>query len=339
MTFLFIGGEDIDFTLPVAGADFTTDTSAFRSTFARVGIRPKFDNGTEAANPVLATFASAQSTFWVSMRLAYSDISTSGNGGRSMVALYDGAMKRLALGLNDNMTVALVAFDDQGAPAVLTTSGQPLPHGQVLKLDLQVSYSGSGSVTLYANNSVLLSYTGAVAKGSATSLSALSLHSVGSASGTTPSPTTTFSEIIVATADTRAMSLATLAPDANGAGTGWTGAYTDIDEAVANDYDGITANTAEVTGFYGLSALPAGGFTVPAVKVAARASRGSTAPTNLQLGVRTGGASGTTGLGSAQAVSTGWTNVAQIFEADPTSNAAWTQTTVSSLEIALKSKA
>lgn len=337
--FLFIGGEDIDFTLPVAGADFTTDTTAFRSSFARVGIQPKFDNGTEAANPVLATFTQAQSAFWVSLRMAYSAASTSGSGGRSMIALYDGSSKRLALGLNDNMTVALVAFDNTGSPAVLTTSAQPLPHGQVMKLDIQVSYSGTGSVIVYVNNSVLLSYTGAVAKSGSTSLSAMSLHSVGSGSTDPASPTSTFSEIIVATTDTRAMSLATLAPDANGAGGGWTGSYADIDEAVANDYDGITANTAEVTGFYGLSGLPAGGFTVPAVKVAARASRGSTAPTNLQLGVRTGGSTGTTGLGDAQAVTTGWTNVAQIFEADPTSNAAWTQATVSSLEIAVKSKA
>ena len=59
MAFLFIGGEDIDFTLPVAGADFTTDTGSFRSTFARTAIRPKIDNGVEAANPVLATFVQA----------------------------------------------------------------------------------------------------------------------------------------------------------------------------------------------------------------------------------------------------------------------------------------
>jgi hypothetical protein len=89
------------------------------------------------------------------------------------------------------------------------------------QLDFYINYASSGEITLYANSIQLCDFQGNVTNGDG----ATTLNGVEFAG-----PTTTccaqlgeWSEMIVATTDTRAMSLYTLAPNGNGNATQWTG--------------------------------------------------------------------------------------------------------------------
>lgn len=100
------------------------------------------------------------------------------------------------------------------------------------------------------------------------------------------------SELILADGETLGMRCATLAPTGTGATTGWTsGTFADVDEAVVNDADMISSNTAAQVDTFAMSNLSAtAALLIPvAVKVGMRARNSAVVPQNLQAALRVAG--------------------------------------------------
>jgi len=148
---------------------------------------------------------------------------------------------------------------------------------------------------------------------------------------------TTFSEIIVATTDTRGMRVHAADPTANGTNTAWTNDVTAVDEGNVDDTDFIesgVANDVETFAVRDLSAV-ADNFTVKAVVVNARALRDTTGPQNMELVVR----SGTTDYlsGNVSGLTTAFAPFSYIWADDPDTAAPWTTGGVNAMEVGVKS--
>lgn len=323
MAFLFIGGEDTDF-LPFAQT-WSADQSAgtFRSGYARLAMASGLS--AELTNPLGQGFTPA-AQFWLTFRC----MTKQGSNGQTLLALYDGAKQRLGLRVNTDLSLSLVAVSDGGtATALVSSAANVITDGALQKFDLSVSFGSSGSLTLYVDGTQVATYTGDLTAGSSsTALGAFALFAVGKYRSY-------LSEIIVASGDTRTMSLVTHAPTAAGTTNQWIGTYADIDETQANGSDVIfTSNAAQIASF-DVNSLPQGAFAVRAVKVTAAGTHGESGPTQVQLGLRV---DGTNTFAPAQALDTGWTRVNTIFETNPVTGAPFTMDEVNAMEIAVQSQ-
>jgi len=143
-----------------------------------------------------------------------------------------------------------------------------------------------------------------------------------------------WSEVIVAERDTRTLHLKTLAPKADGESE-WTGSYTDINEIIASEATTIYTDVVDRTATFEVTGMPAGDFSVRAVRISGRAVRAETGPTGIQMGVEVGEAQG---FSETILVDQGWQPVSTMFETNPVTGQAWKPSEISALKLALKSK-
>jgi hypothetical protein len=206
------------------------------------------------------------------------------------------------------------------------------------KVDVQIQAAGwpNVTVTAYVNGVQSLSTTMDL---TSTGLSSFNqfLLPANNAGGTNG----WMSEFIVADEDTRLFSLSTLAPNAAGDANAWTqttagsNGYQDLNETAIDDaavwYTNATGQDAQVN----LTNLPAGTFTVKAVKIEARCARtaGSTAG-SIALGVKSGG---TIDPGAAQAQQTAWATYERYMAQNPVTANAWQPSDVNALQLNLRS--
>jgi hypothetical protein len=202
------------------------------------------------------------------------------------------------------------------------------------KLDIHYLCSASGYVRLYEFGRLnpCVEFSGDTSSWG--SIDQIQLHS----GDMTPTGSNTegcfYSELILATEDTRRMCVKDLYPVGNGASAAWSGSFADVDEAILNVADYVASDTAGQEVSYTLPDLPTGRFVVKQVRFSAVAAKGNTGPSQLQLGVRIGG---TNYFGSAQALEPTWDVRNQVWDVQPSDSQEWTVANINALEIALKS--
>jgi hypothetical protein len=155
------------------------------------------------------------------------------------------------------------------------------------QLDLFINYGTSGEVTLYSNSVQVCDYTGDVTNGDgATTLNKAEFAS----------PTNTWgmwSEIIIATTDTRAMSRFTADTVGNGNTTGFSG--TNVCSSIwsatsVNDANYGSSGSSNVVHECTInSSIPAGTYNVVALVMSTRALVGASGPLHFDFVTRTGG--------------------------------------------------
>lgn len=318
-TVYFAGGEDCDL-FQVGGGAVSTNAAAFRSGYARCGLQSHVPLNPPAYWQNWAPFSAT--TFWHGVRL-YTDANNNSSGMRFMGWCDSSNVERLQILCTGTaatykvMKVTGAGVSTQlGSNFVLTLS-----QGIVIdKLDVFIDYQVSGTFAVYLNGINYFTYSGDVTTDSATAmayvrhggfyLNALS-HNV------------IWSEIVVSNLDTRSWSLQTLPPVANGNthnfDTG-TPAASNVNEITRSDATTDGSTTAGQIDQYTIPAAIAGTYTIMAIGVSGLAQKGTSGPTKMDEGVR----SGTTDYWSSdKSLTTTWAGYQNWWVTDPNTSATW----------------
>ena len=159
--------------------------------------------------------------------------------------------------------------------------------------DMQITFGTSGSVNLYMDGSLAttMSYTGETGCPGATTWGTAPLNiylGVPNNSGNS-----WFSEVFVATFDTRGYRVASIPPGSNNATFAWTGSYANVNGNAINDSSYIsTTATGNIAGLNGTPAFVGGVWNVAAVKETIRGASGPGAPNTIYAAVKPNGGSG-----------------------------------------------
>lgn len=191
-------------------------------------------------------------------------------------------------------------------------------------------HASTGSLELYRNSLLIASYTGDTTfSGAIASVTGVSFNSIDSTNYSQA-----FSEIIVADEDARSFRLKRLTVDAAGANAAWTGAYTDVDDTSVNDSDTISSGTVGQEVSYGTDSALSGSGVWKALLIVARASKGSSGPGTLDMGIRQ---SSTNSYPVSAALTTSLAPTTAVLTTNPTTSASFTNSDLNALEIALRS--
>lgn len=142
-----------------------------------------------------------------------------------------------------------------------------------------------------------------------------------------------FSQVIIDDEPTIGGRLFTIPITGAGATSTWIGAYTEIDEAVYSDADFINTSTANAVSTFAVTAPSLTGYVIEAVAVTARAKKGGSGPTQLQLVLRS---AGTDYFSASKALDVGYGGFLNIWETNPATGAAFLTTAISSLQPGVK---
>lgn len=290
---LFSGGEDVDFLCNTGGACYVNTYSTDRRTNWS---RESYEVDGTTADPTTNRFATpvfaANATLWVHAQYCTSYVGcpyTTTTAGAQMLRIMD-SNGNPTLMIRGNGTTGQLEISSRTATGTFTNLVQ-CPNAVVNgveQIDLYVNYSASGEVALYTNGVQVCDYTGDVTNGDG----ATTLHQVEFGSPRS-GYNGTWSEVIVATTDTRAMARYTLNTVADGNTTGFFG--TNVCSAIwaataYNDanygYTGSSNVTHECTV---KSTIPPGAYAVQGVTMSARALVGATGPQHFDFVTRTGG--------------------------------------------------
>ena len=331
-TLLFVGGELEDFILSKQSSDIFAGTSGgyYRPTYSRgyVGMNPPNTNFIWANFTASTTFAvTTRCAGQVDSSWATTPFLTLGVGANARLRL-----RRTTAAQTSGLT--LEKFDGTTATS-LVVSTATYAATTIHKIDVLVdSYGATGRVRVFINNALFID-TGVmdITAGGATSLDRLSLIGFYASSFATY-----YSEVVVATEDTRPLSVLTLAP--NGLGdlnSHASGGYADIDELTGSESDVAVLDTAGQMFSVHTTGVPsaATGFAVRGVKLMSAAARGSTGPSRLALGVRT---NGTNAFAPSLSLDTGYSNNSITLTTNPVTGAAWTAAELELLQLAFKAE-
>ena len=273
-TILFAGGEDMDvaFTGTVA---MTTTSTQFRSGYGRAAISV---TAAAAADPPTNRFTvpafANQSSIWVhAENIAGGTTSTTSVQSLGVFGS-DGVRRILVRGTGTAGQVKISTRNTAGTIADLATcTSGAWPVASLNKLDLFLNYAVSGQVTLYINGVSICTFTGDVTTNSVTAVNQVDF------AGTQAGAAFSWSEIVVASTDTRNMNLVTLAPVANGTTQAWTGVVGNVNPTTINDANFINTGSSAQVAEFTTGTLPAGtAWNVLGIKQAVRALKGATGP-------------------------------------------------------------
>jgi hypothetical protein len=191
------------------------------------------------------------------------------------------------------------------------------------KLDFNINYGASGTVTIYQNGVSMFTFSGDTTTDSVTSLSGCYIKcGCPVQAGLTLNAILSWSEFIVADVDTRSMSLQTLQPVANGNthnfDTG-TPAAANVNETTLNDATLDGSSSAGQIDQYTIGSLVSGA-TIIAVGISARMAKGSSGPSKMDLGFRISGADY---WSSDISLNLAWTCQQNWWLTDPSTSASW----------------
>ena len=350
---LWAGGEDIDFlavgTLASANIGSNNvmclgiDTTAgrFRSGYARYGLFVSSfvgQSGNTGIDNLNAQYwatpntAFSASTFWFSGRV-YNSHNLSGNAdGNSHVLRFidSGGVVRLRLRCSTSAsvisTMVVEKVNAAGSATSLgtTTSGLSLGPGTPDKIDAQVIYAVSGTLNIWINGVPIFSYAGDITTDSQTLLSGFQLMTPAQYhySGASTNGGSTWSECLIATRDTRNMSLATQAASATGNTDTFTaGAAANINGNTYKDNSPDYAASAGLIQQYTVTpAMPSGNFGVISLVQKGRVSQGSSGPTKIDFMVRNGGTDYTS---SDLTPTAAFSTLVYNWDTNPNTSAAW----------------
>ena len=324
MAFLFVGGEDVDF--PNGSALSLLGSPAFRSGYARAAFWSAFSGNIMKST----TFqGGAVTSAWLTFRLyTVSNVTSQGFFGFGL----SGTNKGLFVGggaAGNNL--AILKYDGTTWTVLAASSGTELNNVGVNKIDLHVSsYGATATVTLYYNGTQIATYTGDVTVSGVTNLDSVYYYATGGEFGV--------SEIVVSDVDTRSLvGLVTLALTGQGTTDSWTaGTYSDINAIGYSDANPAYTNTTGQDEQFAVNGLPAGTWTIAAVKTTVRAAQGTgSAATKVNLGY----SDGTTPAfgGTAQSAGAAYGTLERYDTTNPVTATAWAQADFTGLEMDLRS--
>jgi hypothetical protein len=324
MNILWCGGEDIDFP---NGSSVVVSGSGARTGFSRAAIRcgtnPSSSRSLSFSGGAVTSgwlhFQSFANTAGTSTPMAGFGLNSAGNGG-----VFVGTST------SSNIKCALYKWDGTTLTQLATEAGTSLLTSGQFVIDMQItSFGASSTVNVYVNNVLVITFSGSTAITGITSLDCVSIP------GLTLSQYNV-SELIVADADTRSMSLLTMAPNAAGTTNNWTtGTFASINPTTINDANVIAVNTTGQDFQANCIDLPTGTFAVQAVKAVARAGVGAgSTPTSLKLGINTGG---TVNVDAGHSQSAGFLTCERLMTQNPVTSAAWLASAMNALQMDLQS--
>ena len=316
-TTLFAGGEDSDFTL-TSGAAVSTSNGTFSSGYARESILAY--GGEPPTSYALTPTFTANSTIWVHAREFDNGPGTSSAFDVLRVLSPDGVARILIRQTTTQGQYKISTGNAAGTITDLVTMSSSC-FATLHSLDLYINYGTSGEVTLYCDGKSYADYTGNVTTNSATQLNQVLLGGVTSSG-------TYWSEVIVATTDTRNLRLATLSPSANGNTDNWdTGGVSNVNEVTDNTSTVNASGTAGQIQEYTVTSLPSGSFQVQDLWVNMKAQVDTSGPQHIQGMVRTGSTDYTSSNLSPPQGSWGW--ISTDWTTNPNTGVAWTTSDLS----------
>lgn len=323
MSYLWCGGEDIDF--PNGNVTYGPNgSSGFRTGYARCGLGVGTGIGMAYSTPfqggaVTAGWLSCQCILLVGVNTSQQRIGFGTGTAGIMIGSSSSSANKLAIWGWNGSTFTQLAIEP----------GTSINTHTQFKFDVHFTGLGSSpSVSVYIGGNLMLTYSGTVpiSNASCVMLGAVNVSDIW-----------TVSEIIVADADTRAVQgLVTMAPSGNGTTQNWSNpAFTNFSPVVINDANSAFVNTTGQDEQATLSDMPSGNFSIPLVKIAARAlATTGAASTNLKLGVNNGG---TVAVGSSLALSTAFNTVENYDTTDPTTGSAWVLSQMNGMQLDMRS--
>jgi hypothetical protein len=312
-SYLWIGGEDLDFPNGVPPSIVQSGSSQYRTSYARCALYNVGANTTSCRSNSFP--GGAVTSLW----LHWTQVSSALFNNMVYLGVGLNSAAQCALAVGGNTThCTLWKFSGGTWTQLAVEAGASIPSSGTFQIDMNIqSFGASATVNVYINGNLVINYVGSTTVTGVTNLDCVAI----------PGQTTSgmyVSEIIVTdTIDTRGLSLATLTPASAGTTDTWTGNYSNVNPITINDasvaYTNATAQDFEWT----TSALLSGSFSIPMVKVASRASlpAGST-PTLLKQGFKT---SGGTAVDAGQSVSIPWKEYESYFATNPVSGVGWVQ--------------
>jgi len=316
-TILFAGGEDIDTTF-VGAVSITTTAGQFRAGYGRAALSVIGSNSPSDPPAVrfqTPTFAN-QGTIWVHAEHIAS--ATTSSTAQQSVRIFgsDGNPAILVRGTGTAGQVKISTRNTAGTITDLVTcTNGAWPLAALNKIDISLVYAVSGSVTMYANGTSICTFSGDVTTNSRTLVNQVEFAGNGSAS-----TTTSWSELIVATTDTRNMNLVTLAPVANGNTMAWSGVVGSVNPTTISDASNINTGSNSQIAEFTVGSLPAGLFQVLGVAQKARIQVGTSGPLNFEF-VQRPGSGGTDYVGCSTAGTTSFANYACYMATNPAGGA------------------
>lgn len=299
MTYYFIGGEDLDFS-PIGGPSVTTNPINYRSTFARCAM---FAGSGQRWRVPSSYGLSVIGNWWFTARLAQQQLS-----GYLIVFNGSGDVQALAIDYQGNVWTIT-----GGVATLVSHSTGPVPFGVLTKMDVNVNFNTSGSITVYFDGDIINTYSGNVTGGQP---NLVGFDMIGGNSA--------WSEIMWADHDTRGLiGLITFAPTGNGNTNNWdVHSVSNVDPVTINDANSDQSGTSGQIDLYAVNGLPSGNYGIDAVEVVARAATAAGAPQHLQLMVRANGANANSG---SIAQGAAFQRNANIWGTNPNTSTYWAQ--------------
>lgn len=339
---LFAGGEDLDF-VPIGsnyGSLLTVDTTAgrFRSGYARCGISITTPVGGGLNTlAIRATFA-ATTAFWFTGRAWTNTANGTWFANQNAWVLRDAAgVARLRIRNTGSSSGAApvngpYAIEKINAAGTATQLGVNTSLGFVTtpaianKMDVFINYTVTGTISIYVDGSLYFTYSGDVTTDSATTLGMLDLCPLTNANSFL---VITWSEVIVATSDTRNLSLVTQTATANGNTHNWTGGTAsdaaNTSKSVGELSPQYSGTAGQIDEYQVTPALPAGSFSVLSVVHKAEATVGASGPTKFDFVIRLGAVD----YSSADFVpNAAWATYMNTWDVNPATTAAWATTDI-----------
>lgn len=288
-TLLFSGGEDVDFICVGTGAcSVNTNNSSYRPAWARESIAI----GGTTVDPPINRFTTPpfapNSALWIHAQFCIDNCGNINTVSSSQMLRLMDSLGNPTLVIRGTGTPAQLKISSRTAGGTFTdlVTCSSAANQSLTQVDLFVNYGTSGEVALYKNSVKVCGYTGNVTNGDgATTLTQAEFSSAGYIS--------LWSEIIIATTDTRAMARFTANTVANGNTTGFSGSNicSSIWNATAfNDanfgYSGAANILHECTI---KNTIPPGSYNVLGLVMSARALVGSSGPLHFDFVTRVNG--------------------------------------------------
>jgi hypothetical protein len=289
-TLLFSGGEDIDFICNGLGScSVQTNSSDFRPAWARSAYQVTGTTTDPPSNRFATPTFAANSTIWIHAQFCNGSCYVSNNPSGQMFRVMD-SVGNPTLVVTGTGTAGQLQISSRTATGTFTSLVTcPLAlNSSLTQVDLYVNYGTAGEVTFYNNGVKVCDFSGNVTNGDG----ATTLNQVEFASPT-EYDSANWSEIIIATTDTRAMARFTANTVANGNTTGFSGSNicSSIWNATAfNDANYGYSGTANILHECTVnSAIPPGAYTVLGLVMSARALVGSSGPLHFDFLTRVNG--------------------------------------------------
>lgn len=327
MAIYAVGGE-ADCFYPVSGQDYAFETTAGRyvSTASRGAMKVA-----ETVSEIELNFTANITEGYIHMYL-YQEAIAGAVDDWIQIKKLDGS-NAFRIGLNGDGTWDLDKYSGAAWNNLTTSAGSIISSGAGA-IDVYIKVDGTvGEFSVWKDGTQVATFSGD------TSIDNASFGRIHWKGQTGTTNELDVSQVIVSSESTIGWVLMTLYPDGNGANTSWTGSYTDIDEFSLNtaDYiEAIATNLIETSTVSNINAAYST-YNVKAVAVAMRASNDSGSVINdLQAVVRVSGINYTSPNLSLPKDGTDYSRQ-YIWETNPNTAAAWSQSAVNALEVGVKS--